>query len=176
MIVWLTGLSGAGKTTVGELLYRKIKARFSATVLLDGDVLREVWADDLGHDIESRLLNAKRLSMLSRMLDLQGINVVACVLSISPLWRRWNRENLSDYYEIKLEPGMDILLERDSKGLYAAAIRGEIDNVVGVDIPYPNDVTHDLAFIGREALVPPDEIARQIFEKIKDRLEADRGD
>tara|TARA_R110000796_G_scaffold11478_2_gene38254 strand:+ start:161045 stop:161548 length:504 start_codon:yes stop_codon:yes gene_type:complete len=163
-------LSGAGKTTVGTILYNRIKTEFTDTVFLDGDILRDVWGSDLGHDIDSRLINARRISMLSRMLDRQGINVVACVLSISPEWRRWNRKEFSGYFEVKLEPGMDVLRERDSKGLYRAAERGEIENVVGIDIPVSPDRTDDLTFSGSEALRSPDELAEIIFDAVSGRM------
>ncbi|WP_417613196.1 adenylyl-sulfate kinase [Owenweeksia hongkongensis] len=170
MIIWLTGLSGAGKTTVGTVLFRRIKREFPNTVFLDGDILRDVWGGDLGHDIDSRLVNARRISMLSKMLDRQGINVVACVLSISPDWRRWNRKEFSKYFEVKLEPGMDVLRKRDSKGLYRAAERGEIKDVVGVDIPLPTDRTDDLTFSGPDALRSPDDLAETIFDIVRDKM------
>ena len=93
MVIWLIGLSAAGKTSVGRILAQRLKARHANLVFLDGDVLREVWGDRLGHDVAGRRANAHRISHLCRVLDAEGIHVVAAVLSLFPEWQRWNREN-----------------------------------------------------------------------------------
>ena len=84
MIIWMIGMSGAGKTTVGKLLTERLKKNHSNLVFLDGDILRDVWGDSLAHDVEGRRKNALRISSLCQMLDAQGIHAVACVLSIFP--------------------------------------------------------------------------------------------
>jgi adenylylsulfate kinase-like enzyme len=137
MIVWLIGLSGAGKTTVGTRLAARLKADAPNLVYLDGDLLREVWGQSLGHDLDGREANAARISRLCAMLDRQGSHVVAAVLSIFPEWQAWNRRTFSEYFEVFLDVPMDVLLDRDSKGLYRAARSGAARNVVGVDIPFP---------------------------------------
>lgn len=144
MIIWLIGLSGAGKTTIGRMVYRELKKRDPAVVLLDGDILRDVWGDTLGHDIEGRRVNAHRISHLCRMLDRQGITVVAAVLSIFPEWQQWNRDNFSRYVEIFLDAPLNVLVERDEKSLYKPALEGSIPNVVGVDIDFPVPPNADL--------------------------------
>ena len=100
MVIWLIGLSGSGKTTIGKELLIIFKRKYPNTVFLDGDLLREVWGDDVGHSIEGRRINAYRISHLSKMLDKQGINVIACVLSLFPEWQNWNRKNLKKYFQI----------------------------------------------------------------------------
>ena len=87
MVVWLIGLSGAGKTTLGRLLHQRLAARLPNLVFLDGDDLRDVWGDNLGHSIEARRVNAHRISHLCRLLDRQGIHVIAAVLSMFPEWQ-----------------------------------------------------------------------------------------
>jgi len=144
MIIWLIGLSGSGKTTIGKMLCEELKRDNPATVFLDGDILRDVWGDNLGHDIKSRGINAHRLSHLCKMLDNQDINVVAAVLSIFPEWQRWNREKFSRYFEFYLESPLEELKRRDTKGLYIQAEKGLIKNVVGIDIPFPTPPFCDL--------------------------------
>ena len=163
MVVWLIGLSGAGKSTIGSLLYQQVAAVHSNTVYLDGDVLRDVWGDTLGHDIEGRRLNAHRLSHLSSMLHAQGIHVVAAVLSIFPEWQTWNRSNISDYFEIFLDVPMDVVYARDTKGLYRRAKLGEIDNVVGVDIPFTRPPASDLNLVPPDVLEAPSFIVERIL-------------
>jgi len=144
MVIWFIGLSGAGKTTLSNLLYDKLKVKLANLVLLDGDVLRNVFGNDADHTVEGRRKNAERLSNLSKFLSDQGIHVIAAVLSIFPEWQDWNRDNISDYIEIYVKASMDVLRKRDKKSLYEPAFKGEIKNVVGVDIPFPEPKFSDL--------------------------------
>lgn len=144
MVIWIIGLSGSGKTTLANLVVERIRQSNGKVVLLDGDLIRTLFGNDVDHTIEGRRRNAERLSVLSKYLADQGIDVVAAVLSIFPEWRRWNRENIADYSEVYVKASMQTLLRRDIKNLYARAMRGEIPNVVGVDIPFPEPENPDL--------------------------------
>jgi adenylylsulfate kinase len=137
MICWLIGLSGSGKTTIARALYAKLKPGLANLVYLDGDEFREMFRNDVDHTVEGRRRNAERISHTCRMLDRQGIHVIASVLSIFPEWQRWNRESFSSYFEVFLDIPMETLVQRDVKGLYEGARVGRIPNVVGVDIPFP---------------------------------------
>lgn len=163
----MIGLSGAGKTTIGKKLFERVYSRYANTVFLDGDILRDVWGDSLGHDIESRRINAHRISHLSAMLDKQGIHVVAAVLSIFPEWQEWNRKNIENYFEIFLDVPMDVVKKRDAKGIYKKAEAGEINNVVGVDIPFPKPKEPDIILKSPEVFQQPDEIVNCIFSNSK---------
>lgn len=167
MIIWLIGLSGSGKTTIGKMLYEELKNENPATVFLDGDVLREVWGDKLGHDVHGRSVNAHRLSHLCRVLDKQNINVVAAVLSIFPEWQRWNRENFSKYFEFYLESPLAELKRRDTKGLYDQAEKGLIKNVVGIDIPFPTPPFCDLRIDTSGQSGSPEDNLKQIIRFIR---------
>jgi adenylylsulfate kinase len=144
MVLWIIGLSGTGKTTLANQVVERIRQSNGKVVLLDGDLIRALFGNDVDHTIEGRRRNAERLSVLSKFLAGQGINVVAAVLSIFPEWRLWNRENIPDYCEVYIKASMQTLLRRDIKNLYAEALRGEIPNVVGVDIPFPEPENPDL--------------------------------
>ena len=170
MIVWLNGLLGAGKTTIGQRLFDKIRPENSNLVFLDGDNLRDVWGDSLGHTIEARNVNAHRISNLCRMLDKQGISVIAAVLSMFPDWQDWNRQNFSEYFEVFLDAPPDLLRERDSKGLYAGAEAGTIENVVGVDLPFPRPAAPDLIVGGDMLRQSPNSIADRIIEAVPRKL------
>jgi adenylylsulfate kinase len=136
MVIWIIGLAGSGKTTVGTELYRRLKREHPSLVLIDGDMVREIMGNDLGHTVEDRRKNAVRICNLCRALDQQNIHAVACVLSIFHESQEWNRRNYSRYFEIFLDVSMETLVKRDQKGLYSGAMKGEIRNVVGVDIPF----------------------------------------
>ena len=144
MVIWIIGLSGTGKTTLATQVVQRIRDQNGKVVLLDGDLIRTLFNNDVDHTIEGRRRNAERLSALSKYLADQGINVVAAVLSIFPDWQRWNRDNIKNYNEVYLKSSMETLLRRDIKNLYARAIKGEIKNVVGVDIPFPEPESPDL--------------------------------
>lgn len=163
MIVWFIGLSGSGKTTLARLLVERLRRDAPNVALVDGDVLREVWGDSPGHDVEGRRVNARRLSHLCRFLDSQEIHAVAAVLSIFPEWQAWNREHFSRYFEVFLDTPMETVEARDSKGLYRAARNGAIRNVVGVDIPFPRPTDPDLVLSPPEVLAPPEEIVERIM-------------
>ena len=144
MVIWIIGLSGTGKTTLANLVVERIRKSKGKVVLLDGDIIRELFGNDVDHSIDGRRRNAERLSVLSKFLASQGIHVVAAVLSIFPEWRQWNRENISDYSEVYIKASIETLLSRDIKDLYAKALNGEIKNVVGVDIPFPEPENPEL--------------------------------
>ncbi len=108
------------------------------TVLVDGDVIRALFKDNVGEEsytIVGRRKNADRICSLCEWLDKQNINVVCCILSIFEESREWNRQNYSKYYEVYISVPMEDLVKRSIKDLYAPAFRGEMKNVVGVDIP-----------------------------------------
>lgn len=144
MVIWIIGLSGTGKTTLANLVVKRIRQLKGKVVLLDGDLIRELFGNDVDHTIEGRKRNAQRLSVLTKYLADQDIHVVAAVLSIFPEWRKWNRENIKDYSEVYIRTSMENLVRRDIKDLYARAYKGDIVNVVGVDIPFPEPENPEL--------------------------------
>ncbi len=166
MVIWLIGLSGSGKTTIGKEVYDLYKQKNANTVFLDGDILREVWGDNLGHDISGRKMNAHRISNLCLMLDQQNINVVSCVLSIFPEWQDWNRKNFSQYYEIYIYSSIERLKKYDDKGIYGKAKKGDINNVVGLDIPFPEPKRSNLVIDNSERIIHPKKIAENILYKL----------
>lgn len=143
MVIWIIGLAGAGKTTVGRAIHERLKARNPATVFLDGDHLRAI-TEDLGHSIDERRKNGWRLCRLCHYLDEQDIDVVCCVLSLFREHQAWNRETYSDYFEVYLDVPMEVLEARDQKGLYSGARAGTVCDVVGIDIPFEPPAKPDL--------------------------------
>lgn len=170
MIIWLIGMSGAGKTTVGVELYQLIKKKHSNTLFLDGDEFRKIMGNDLGHSMEDRKKNADRFCRFCQYLDSHGINVVCAFLSLFPDSREWNRQNLKNYFEVFLDVPFDTLVKRDAKGIYAKALRGEIKDVVGVDIEYPRPKNSNLIMANdgsRKAI----DVAQEIYSAVQPGLQ-----
>jgi adenylylsulfate kinase len=143
MVIWITGLSGAGKSTLAQEVVNFARKRISNVVLLDGDMVREVFGNDLGHSIQARKKNADRLCGLGKLLDDQGIHVVCAVLSIFSESREWNRKHLNSYYEVFIDTPIDSMIQRDVKGLYKRALAGEIE-LPGVNMAFSPPEQSDL--------------------------------
>lgn len=143
-LYWITGLSGAGKTTIGSALFAKLKAENPATVILDGDVLKNILGPGLGYERAARLEKATRYAALCHELVLQGIDVVICTISMFDRVRDWNRQHNPRYIEIFLDVAMDILRQRDKNGLYSRTL---VDGqVVGLDHEAEFPKNPDLVF------------------------------
>lgn len=133
MIIWITGLAGAGKTTIATAVYHEIKNIYPNTVFLDGDILREVLGV-YGYSYDERYIQAEKIHNLCKMLDNQDINVVCATIGSFHRIQERNRASFNKYCEIYIEVTMENLIKRDKKGLYSRALIGETINVVGVDI------------------------------------------
>lgn len=138
-VYWITGLSGAGKTTVSKALYNKLKSKKDNVVFLDGDILRDVFGNDLGYTKEDRLKSAMRNSRLCKMLSEQGIDVICATISMFDEVRKYNRENILGYKEIYLSVSLEVLKERNQKKLYSNG-----SNVVGMDIEFEEPKCPDI--------------------------------
>ncbi|MCI7539768.1 MAG: adenylyl-sulfate kinase [Veillonellaceae bacterium] len=143
-VYWITGLSGAGKTTIGTALYKKLHAEKPNVVMLDGDKLREAYGGAFGYTEEERRKGALCNAKLSHLLASQGIDVICCTIGMYDSVRDWSRENNARYTEVYLNVRMDTLQKRDKKGLYSSHAK----NLVGVDVKmeepkHPDVVIHN---------------------------------
>nr|WP_281721881.1 adenylyl-sulfate kinase [Nitrosomonas nitrosa] len=163
MVLWIIGLSGTGKSTLAGLVVHRLRESGKSVVLLDGDIIRALLGNDVDHTLGGRRRNAERLSQLSKFLADQGIHVVAAVLSMFPEWQHWNRANIPDYSEVYMRATIDTLLRRDIKNLYARALKGEISNVVGVDLPFPDPERPELVINNDRDLLDLNELADKVM-------------
>lgn len=135
-LIWITGLSGAGKTTIGKKVYEILKKKFNNCVFIDGDIIREMFDNDLNYDIGDRFKNAIRISKLCEFLTSQNIHVICATMSLFKEIHEMNRLKIKNYYEIFIDVEISELIRRDQKGLYSKVKNGDIENVIGVDLSY----------------------------------------
>lgn len=133
-LFWITGLSGSGKTTFAHVVVEKIESLGRKTVLIDGDVIREIFDNVEDYGREARLKTAYQYSKLAAFLVKNGVDVVCSTISLFHEVQEWNRKNIPNYVEIFVKVDGEKLLQRDSKKIYSRAKSGELKNVVGVDI------------------------------------------
>lgn len=160
-VYFFTGLSGAGKTTVGGLFYRRLKERKPNVVVLDGDQIRPVFGEDTGYGFEERRHLAERAFRVCKMLAEQGIDVVCCSISMFHSVRKWNRENIPNYREIYIRVKGETLLARNKKGLYTNG-----KNVIGVDLPFEEPTSPDL-IVQNDGDCTPLELVKQIEKSLQ---------
>ncbi len=141
--LWFTGLPGAGKTTLARALQDSVKP--GHLIILDGDELRDTISADLGFSPEDRSEQARRVAALARLLNNQGVNVAVCLVSPSATDREMARQVVgTGFVEVFVDAPLEVVEERDPKGLYAKARRGELKGLTGLDAPYEAPVAPEV--------------------------------
>ena len=146
MIIWLTGLSGAGKSTIANRLEQEIQAAGKHTYLLDGDNLRHGLNRDLGFSLEDRAENVRRVAEVAQVMVDAGLIVIAALISPLRAQREMARSLVpeGEFFEIFIDAPLDVCESRDPKGLYARARKGELQDFTGIDSPYEVPLNPDL--------------------------------
>ena len=151
MIIWIIGLAGSGKTTLGKELYQKMKANNEKVCFVDGDSMRQAFNNDLGFSNKDRKINANRIISFCKILDQQNINVIVSILHNFPDQRLKNKLIFSRYIEIFLDTPKKIIFERDQKKIYSKFKKNKIKNVVGLDIEFKRPAHPDIILNGNIA-------------------------
>ena len=172
VVVWVTGLSASGKTTVSKHLVGMLTV-VQPSILLDGDELRSALSVVGNYSKEQRVELAKNYFKLAKLLANQGFIVVVAALAMFKEIYLWNRENQENYVEVFLNPPVDELFKRDPKGLYARFRSGIEKNVAGLDLKVDIPEDPDLIFSNDQNLVA-EEIALRISETIIERYQLRR--
>jgi len=137
-IIWMTGLSGSGKTTNSIRLERKLNEAGYLTQILDGDNIRSGINNNLGFSLEDRMENIRRIAEVSKLFLDCGIITINCFVSPTNKIRQLAKDIIGeeDFLEIYLSTPIEECEKRDTKGLYAKARKGEIKNFTGIDSPF----------------------------------------
>ena len=141
-VIWITGLAGAGKTTISQELFLKLKKEYKNVVLLDGDVFRNIFQEERDFSLQGRLRVAKKISALCSFLSKNGLIVICATISLFDEIYKLNRQNIVNYLEVFVQCDFEELLKRDKKNLYTLAKQGKIKNVIGVDLEYDKPIPH----------------------------------
>lgn len=134
-VLWFTGLSGSGKSTISERVYARLKEEGYEVEHLDGDAVREVFPKT-GFSKEERNAHIKRVGFIASLLQKHGVFVVASFISPYQEARDFVRERCEDFTLVHISTPLEVCEERDVKGLYEKARRGEIENFTGISDPY----------------------------------------
>ncbi|MDQ3387340.1 MAG: adenylyl-sulfate kinase [Actinomycetota bacterium] len=163
--LWFTGLSGAGKTTIAEIVEHELRERERRVEVLDGDIVRTNLSKGLTFSRDDRNINVLRIGFVANLLTRNGVGVIVSAISPFKEARDQVRRRIVDFVEIFVDAPLEVCAERDVKGLYAKAFSGEIPQFTGVSDPYEAPNAPDL--ILKTAEETPEESARRVIEKLE---------
>lgn len=171
-VIWITGLSGAGKTTLARRVADGLRKEGEAVVLLDGDELRCVLGADTTngehHGREARLELAFRYAKLCGIIASQGVTAVVATISLFKEVHEWNRKNLPGYFEVYLKVPLEELRRRDSKGIYRRFDEGATRNIAGLDLPVDEPESPDVLF-DHATVLSVESMTERVLDTLKDR-------
>jgi len=143
-VVWFTGLSGAGKSTVARLVHKELKERGFRTELLDGDVVRKSLTRDLGFTRNEREENIRRIGFVAELLSRHGVIVLVAAITPYRSMRKELRNQIRRFIEVYIDAPLEVCERRDPKGLYRKARAGQLPQFTGIDDPYEAPLRPDL--------------------------------
>ena len=165
--VWFTGLSGSGKTTVARRVHEVLRERHILSERLDGDVVRQTLCRDLGFSKEDRDKNIERVTFVSQVLTRNGVIVLSCFISPYKRMRDNARTEIGDFLEVYVKTPLEVLVERDVKGMYKKAMAGEIQGFTGVNDPYEEPTAPELVL--ETATESIEESAQRVLRLLEER-------
>jgi adenylyl-sulfate kinase len=134
--LWFTGLSGSGKTTASHVLAERLRCIGARVEVLDGDLVRTHLSKGLGFSKEDREENIRRIGFVCELLSRNGVIAIAAAISPYRAMRDQVRSKIPNFVEVYMDCPIEVLVDRDVKGLYKKALAGEIPNFTGISDPY----------------------------------------
>src|SRR6266567_804392 len=142
--IWLTGLSGAGKSTIAQLLEKRLKEYGMKVEVLDGDVVRTHLSKGLGFSREDRDTNIKRIAFVCGLLTRNGVATISAAIAPYREAREWARHEIGNFVEVYVKCPIEVCAERDVKGLYKLVAEGKLKGFTGIDDPYEEPTNPEL--------------------------------
>ena len=173
MVIWLTGISGAGKTTIARELLKRFKNSLPHLINVDGDEVRKLFNNDLGYQLKDRKKQIQRIQNICKFLENQKMIVLASALYSDANILKWNRENFENYKEIYIKASLSLVKKADVKGVYLKSQKEKLKNIVGVDIKWNEPLSPDLV-INRDDGIDIKSSIKQIVNNISCFKESSR--
>jgi adenylylsulfate kinase len=165
--LWFTGLSGAGKTTISEVVEKELRERLGKVEVLDGDIVRTNLSKGLGFSRADRDTNILRIGFVAKLLTRHGVAVIVSAISPYKEARDMVRREIGeDFIEVFVDCPVDVCARRDVKGLYKKAFAGEIEQFTGVSDPYEPPAAPELVLRTDEE--EPHDSARKVIAKLEE--------
>lgn len=164
--LWMTGMSGAGKSTVSNILLERFRKAGARVELLDGDVVRTHLSKGLGFSKEDRDENIRRIGFVCELLSRNGVIVLVAAISPYRAVREEVRGRIENFVEVWCQAPIEVLAGRDVKGLYKKALAGEIPHFTGISDPYEPPVNPEVVLDSSTGT--PEESADTVWAKLKD--------
>ncbi|HZU28385.1 MAG TPA: adenylyl-sulfate kinase [Bryobacteraceae bacterium] len=164
--LWFTGLSGAGKSTISQIVYDGLRERGRRVELLDGDVVRTHLSKGLGFSREDRDTNIRRIGWVCEVLSRNGVIAIAAAISPYRAVRDEVRARIPRFIEVHVDCPLEVVAERDVKGLYRRAMKGEIPQFTGVSDPYEPPLNPEVRVDSSKET--PEESAGRIWAKLEE--------
>jgi adenylylsulfate kinase-like enzyme len=142
MVIWLLGISGAGKSTLGRLLKQHYDSKAVQTYILDGDIVRSFFDDDLGYSVDERRQNIKRILLAAHVLEQNGVIPIVCNISPFEDLRQFARKKFDDYIQIYLRKSIPNAQENDVKNIYRDNIKKT--PIAGIDLVFDEPLVNEL--------------------------------
>ena len=185
--LWFTGIPASGKSTIAKEVERMLQERGIPIENLDADEIRANLSPDLGYTAKDRDINTKRLAFLGSLLEKHGVSAIVAAVSSLERFRERAREMSRNFVEVYVQCPVDVCMERDPKGLYARARKGEVNDIAGLHQPYEAPVDPEVICesdketveesaakvilrLEEMGLLPPLNYTFEDEEKIKERL------
>ena len=163
-VIWFTGLSGSGKTTIAHVVEEKLLDAGVPVEILDGDVVRENLSKGLGFSEEDRNTNIRRIAFVAHLLQRNGTFVITAAISPYRAIRDEARAMIKDFVEVYADAPLEVCEERDVKGLYAKARAGEIKGFTGIDDPY--EAPENAEVVVKTGELSVEESAQAVIDKL----------